>query len=280
MVPAKLQSYVKEQLKGGYSPAAIKEAALGAGWKEADIDAALAATKTEMPQAPPGTSLTQPLIGLLTKTIDTITAAKTKSWGTTILTLVVSLLLMVGMVVIKILASVNVPLLGGLLAMTGTDMAAVAVTIAVAIGLVLGLGFGAVAFFAYLYKKVIVLLGGKGDFYGAFTALSYGAYVPAIGIIISAVLGLAPGFLGAILGLVGGIIVTITLAIGFATSVRALMEMFEVQLLVPLVACVIIGIVLAFGFSTMFASAMSSFLGGMMGGTGTYDPFASMFPVS
>lgn len=293
MVSASLLHYVESQLQAGTSVSTIKRASLGAGWKPEDVEAAIAAAKGNVRSEKPkekakneaaketpkeekeepvkeekethtaGPGHFQPFTELLTRPVDAIVAAKNKNWVGSILILLVSLLLLGGAIAMKVTSITSLPLIGSMLSSAGALSALLFALVEIITVLA---GFVMVSFFAFLKKVIINLLGGKGSFYGAFTAISYGTYVPAIGMIIAAALGVGLGIIG---DAVGAIVFFVTLIIGIGTCVRAFMELFEVQLLVPIVASVTILMAIYLALSAILLFMLPSMISGLLSTLGT-----------
>jgi hypothetical protein len=225
MAPAKLVAYVKQQMHAGYSADVIKQSALAAGWKVADIESAIAVTKMEAPPAP--ASPFTPLMDLVQRPAEAITRAKTKNWMTSILVLLTSIVVIFLSIMVNIS---SIPIIGQLLRLVDAQTIILGL-----IGLIVA-GFAWVAFNGYIHRTFIRQLGGKGGFYEAFVALSYGMYVPALGLFASAIITAIPlgGVFANLLGLIAMVIKAVAFAIGLGTTIRAFMELYGVDLLVVL----------------------------------------------
>jgi hypothetical protein len=233
--PAKLLNYIRQQLKTGYSAAVIKQSALAAGWNAQDVDAAIATAQAEMPKP---VSPLKPFADLLRKPTEAINQAKSKNWKITGMVMVTSLIIFT----IAAAISINsIPGVGGILGTLGIDITSIAIAVPATIALIAVW----MVVTSLLLKTVIGLMGGKGGFYEAFTAVSYGIYVPAIGFLVSAALTLVPAstFVG-LIGTISALVVMIALTIGIGTAIRALVDLFSVELLVVLTALAVVAIVM------------------------------------
>jgi len=123
------------------------------------------------------------------------------------------------------------------------------------------LGFIATLFIAYLLKISVNTLGGSGQYYNGLTALTLGMIAPAIGFLLFSLLALIPS-----VGLfLGAIVMAIAIILGITTELRAIKEMFRVDMFTAFIGLVIAcaGLLLAIylamaslTFSNMFAPVL------------------------
>lgn len=122
------------------------------------------------------------------------------------------------------------------------------------------LGLVATLFIAYLLEISVNILGGNGQYYNALTALTLGMVAPAIAFLLFSLLTLIPTiglFLGAIVMAIGAIL-------GITTELRAIKEMFRVDMFTAFIGLIIAYAGLLLAVYLAVASAMFRFGPGLM----------------
>lgn len=123
-------------------------------------------------------------------------------------------------------AAAKIPVIGGLVGITGGVLA-----VGVAI-----LGFLFCLFLALPAGLVMEILSGRRCFFEALTAIAYGLFAPSLGLLVAILLSFIP----VIGGIAAFIIIIFSVAIGIATGVRAVNILFGVDLLTAVIGVVIV----------------------------------------
>ena len=124
-------------------------------------------------------------------------------------------------------------------------------------------------FKAVLYKTVFWVLKGKHNFFASLAPVSFCGFVWSVGVLLAVLLSFIPK-LGLLLA---GLVLCLTLVFAVSVKVKAVMELFEVDLLTSLFACwlvftvffVMAYLVIAVSMYLFNAGLLSGMMPGMMG---------------
>jgi len=118
------------------------------------------------------------------------------------------------------------------------------------------LGFLASIFCAYLIETIMNILGGRGKYYEGLTSLTYAAFPISLGFLITALLSL----IHPLLGIIGFIVVAITVALGLSIYFKSIKELFGTDMITTLIGFLIIVYVFAISVYAIVILSASQFL--------------------
>ena len=138
----------------------------------------------------------------------------------------------------------------------GVDLASVAISV---FGIVFAGGF----FFGWVLTLVSNTIGAKGDFFEGLTIVTYSLLYLSFGFLLSGILGLIPSPVAVML--LSFASVTVFGSLAYATLLRGVKELFDVDMLTSFVIVTVVFGVLMFAFYSMALSG--ALTGSLLGGT-------------
>lgn len=107
--------------------------------------------------------------------------------------------------------------------------------------------FAGLIILGYVVSVSTNILGGKGNYYEGFTAVTYAMAAPSIGVLISAIVSFIPYF-----GIFASLLVLlVTIAIGISTLFRGIKELFKTDMTITLIVVIILSLSMLFTYASL-----------------------------